>query len=203
MNDESLIGKRFGRLKVVAFLGIKNRKRYWMCKCDCGNEKEVYTAYLNNGKTRSCGCLLAEIRKVSGTKHGMANTKTYSSWSCMIQRCTNPKHKGYKRYGGRGIKVCDAWLDFNEFYKDMGERPAGCTLDRIDVNGNYEKENCRWADNKTQHGNKTNSFKITYNVETHTLSEWARILGIPRNTLNNRLKRGKWSIEEAFEKKGA
>lgn len=122
-----------------------------------------------------------------------------NSHHSMVQRCTNPKNDHYHRYGGRGIKVCDRWLSFKNFYEDMGPRPAGMTLDRYpDQNGNYEKDNCRWATQAEQHSNRRDNVIISFRGESKTLSEWSRKLGINLHTLHRRIFRGGWEIEDAF-----
>lgn len=148
------IGQRFGRLVV---LGLSDYKRYRiLCKCDCGNIVPIYKYNLRDGISKSCGCLRNEIV----TKHGHNTDKkgkspTYSSWDGIIQRCNNPNCKAYKHYGGRGITVCERWNKFENFLADMGENPSkGYSIDRIDVNGNYEPSNCRWATAKEQSRNK-------------------------------------------------
>lgn len=134
-------------------------------------------------------------------KHGMRGTREYNSWSSMKSRCYNPNVKTYKNYGGRGIKVCDSWLNsFEEFYKDMGPRPPQTNLDRIDNNKDYCKENCRWISDKEQHRNQRSNIKITFNDETMILMDWSKKLGIAYATLYNRLFNYNWSVEDAFTK---
>lgn len=134
---------------------------------------------------------------MSNITHGMHKTATYESWKRMIQRCCNSKNHSYSAYGSKGIKVCDRWRDFNNFYSDMGERLPGMTLDRIDVNGHYEPGNCRWSDQWTQQNNRRNNRKITFNGITLTVSEWSRKLGISENTLRSRIRQG-WEVEKAL-----
>jgi hypothetical protein len=146
----NLTGKRFGRWTVVAYA----QKRKWSCVCDCGAHADVYGTSLREGESKSCGCLRRESNKVRATKHGMSGSREYVSWRSMKERCFNPRHPAYENYGGRGIVPCEDWLPFIPFFADMGERPAGCTLDRIDPNGNYAPGNCRWADRKQQRQNQ-------------------------------------------------
>ena len=130
--------------------------------------------------------------------HNRSYSSTYISWGCMIQRCTNKKHRNYSSYGGRGITVCADWMDFENFYRDMGDRPNGMSLERKDNNGNYCKENCCWTTQKEQSNNTRTNVKITFNGETKTISQWAEATGIKRGTLNNRLFRGNWPLDKAF-----
>lgn len=152
-------GKKFGRLTALSVSHRINYRTYWLCMCDCGKEKITTISHLNSGKTKSCGCYNKERIKETKIKHGLYDRKyryelyTYRN---MINRCYNKKTKGYKYYGERGIKVCDSWLlNFEYFFKDMGFRPSDKhSIDRIDVNGNYEKSNCRWATKKEQIKNR-------------------------------------------------
>jgi hypothetical protein len=141
-----LTGKRFGRLRVAAYAGHYR----WLCRCDCGRCVIVTATNLRSRNTRSCGCL----HKERVTKHGRWGSREYNTWHGMKQRCFNPRANGYGWYGGRGISVCDEWLPFEPFFADMGPCPPGCSIDRIDVNGNYEPSNCRWGDAKQQTENR-------------------------------------------------
>lgn len=213
---EDLTGKRFGRLVVIerAEDHIQPNGKHqiqWLCKCDCGNEVVVRGSNLKNGNSKSCGCLQKDTTSFNNKLHngsisvsGMARSKIYTTWCNMKQRCLNENNRQYKDYGGRGIKVCDDWLDFEPFYKwamvngynDM------LTLDRINTNGNYTPRNCRWVDMKMQQNNRRNNHRITYNGKTQTLAQWADEIGVKRQTLRDRIFRYGWSVEKAFTKIG-
>lgn len=183
----SLEGKTFKHLTVISSLGKdKNRHEVFLCQCKCGKKISVVKNNLMSGNSGSCGCMKA-------FKHGQAknrkHTKVYSAYHDMKNRCYNPKLKNYKIYGGRGIKVCDTWLGkdgFLTFLQDMGECPDGYSLERIDVNKGYSKENCKWIPFHEQQYNKRRSVKITINDVTMTESEWSKVSGIPKSTLRKR-----------------
>jgi hypothetical protein len=151
-NNPILIGKRFGRWLVLGDCKAqKPGQYYWLCQCDCGTKKQVREFYLLNGASKSCGCVARETYLGEQGTHGYTGTPSYYSWAGMIERCTNSNHQHWKFYGGRGISVCDRWISsFENFLADMGEKPKGLSLDRIDVNGDYCAENCRWIDQKGQ-----------------------------------------------------
>ncbi|MDD5176274.1 MAG: hypothetical protein PHQ05_07635 [Sterolibacterium sp.] len=147
---EGLEGQRFGRLLVLGMIAEHGKKTRLRCRCDCGNEAAPLAENVLRGLTKGCGC-----KVLTGNQtHGMRGSPEYKSWNMMLQRCTNPRNARWKHYGGRGIAVCDEWRDFASFFANMGPRPPGTSLDRVDVNGNYEPGNCRWADAKTQANNK-------------------------------------------------
>lgn len=188
-------GQRYSRLTVLSRAPNKSAKdtnARWVCRCDCGATCVAYGQDLARGKFKSCGCLNAE-RIV---RHGMSRSSVYSTWKTMIQRCENPNAKGYKSYGGRGITVCDEWHSFDAFVRDMGVRPKGYTLDRIDNDKGYSKENCRWATTAQQNNNNRRNRRITVDGETRTIAEWAQFYGLKWYQIASRVKSG-WGMEEA------
>lgn len=154
----NLVGEVFGRLTVVERAGMRGTRTLWACFCECGNPHAATTSDLRYGGVQSCGCLLAG-RTAKNYRHGHSTrslgfTRTYNSWRAMIDRCTNPNNIGWENYGGRGITICDRWVNsFESFLSDMGDRPKGLTLDRIDNDGNYNPINCRWATWQEQRSN--------------------------------------------------
>lgn len=202
---KDLTGQRFERLVVLRRTDNMGKQTAWLCRCECGTEKAVPYWNLVSGQTRSCGCLCDEVRRESATlfatTHGGSYTRLYTIWIGMKQRCNYRKHKHYKRYGGRGIKVCAEWEhDFEAFreWSLLNGYSEELTIDRIDVDGNYEPSNCRWATYETQSNNMSSNHFLTFKGETHTVSEWSKLLGIPKSTIHNRLKRGK-TIEEVLK----
>jgi hypothetical protein len=163
-----LTNQRFGRLTVIERDGYAHKQSTWRCVCDCGNEKVTKSQNLRKGLTESCGCLHKERAAEAGqltVKHGHGyGTGTYKSWQGMWQRCTNENDVGYENYGAKGVMVCERWREFEAFLEDMGERPKGLTLDRINPFGNYEPSNCRWADWFVQNNNKRWHWERAKNV---------------------------------------
>jgi len=188
-------GHRYGRLSVLKDSGERKEGQVlWRCICDCGNKTTVRSSNLANGVTKSCGCFSRESSSKRMKTHDMTNSPEFIIWGSMIARCTNPKHKSFKRYGERGITVCDEWHKFENFYKDMGNRPKkGLTLDRIDNEKDYSKENCKWSTTKEQNRNRHNS--VSFNGECTAVA--AQRLGCSTSAIIKRLKRG-WTIEKAF-----
>ena len=191
----NLIGKTFGRLTVVA----NGEGAIWHCKCSCGGEKATTAKALSSGHTASCGCLGAERLRERNTTHGLSRDhgNEYRSWKDMRSRCNTPTDTDYKDYGGRGIKVCARWDDFAAFFSDMGERPASHTIDRINVHGDYEPSNCRWATAKTQNNNKRSNHLIEWRGARKTLSQWCSLIGIDPSKVRYRLKQG-WPLDLVF-----
>lgn len=196
-----LTGQRFGRFLVLAYAGPnKQGAATWWCKCDCGKEKVVTGSELRRGSTQSCGCYHSEVQRVYATKYGYGLSRIAYIWRSMISRCNNPRNKSYKNYGGRGIKVCEEWVSdiekFRSWALDNGYSDE-LTIDRIDVNGDYCPENCRWATMKVQQNNRRNNNNVSFNGEIHSLAVWEEITGICRRTISRRLQSG-WSIERAL-----
>lgn len=177
-------GQKFNRWFVKRLIGLKKRIVYWECVCECGTVREVGSFYLRSGASKSCGCLNVEI----STTHGLTNTLAYISWAKMKGRCLNPDHHAYDNYGGRGIKVCPEWMDFETFYKDMGDRHKGWSIERIDVNGDYSKENCRWATRKEQGQNRRNTVNIEVDGIINNVTQWSEKLGIAKHLITRRLR---------------
>ena len=175
----------------------------WVCECECGESRKVREDHLRKAAIRSCGCLNQEKRGASQRVHGESWKKSveYQTWCGIRNRCRNKNDEAYARYGGRGIRVCDRWLGptgYAAFLKDMGRRPASCSsIDRIDNDGDYSPENCRWATDKIQNRNTRVTKHLTYQGETRPLSEWAEIKGILAATIHNRSYLG-WSVEDAL-----
>lgn len=196
-----LSGQRFGRLTVIRRAGSSHGHATWLCKCDCGNEHITSANYLKQGHTTSCGCRNQEVRRKRYLVHGESKgNRLYRIWQAMKRRCYNPKAAFYKDYGGRGIKVCDQWMHDFPAFRDWALANGyadNLTIDRIDEEGSYCPENCRWATAKQQVNNRRITKRLTYNGKTQSLSEWADATGIAHATIEGRLKRG-WSIERAL-----
>lgn len=198
MND--LTGEVFGRLTVVEYAHT-SEKYYWVCRCECGKQTLVYSSNLLSGRTQSCGCLGSESSRERFTTHGHSiggeQTPTYKTWAHMLGRCENPGDHAYARYGGRGIRVCTEWHEFENFLRDMGEKPEGLTLDRIDNDSDYYLKNCHWATYTEQNRNRRNSYVIEFNGKARCLAEWAERIGMAYGTLRTRLDDG-WTVERAL-----
>lgn len=194
----NLIGKKFNRLTVIERVQNANdNSTQWLCQCDCGNQIVVRGKLLRLGFTKSCGCLRKETTKRTNKEykviHKGTGTRLYRIWKGMKNRCLNSSIKDYIHYGGRGIKVCDEWLNNFIIFKDWAMRNGytdELTIDRIDVNGNYEPSNCRWITDKEQKRNKRNNHLLTINNETHCIAEWMEKLNVSRQYLL-KIERGK------------
>jgi len=200
---KDLSGGKFNRWTVVCSTDERssNGGVMWLCVCDCGTERTVKGSDLAGGLSKSCGCIQKEVTS-ENIKHGHnrkeKRSRTYQTWRDMLGRCRNKNHRGYKRYGGRGILVCDSWIgSFEAFLSDMGERPEGKTIDRIETDGNYEPSNCKWSTPKEQANNMSRNRYLEFNGERLTVSQWADKQGISYNTLIARIRRG-WAVERAL-----
>jgi hypothetical protein len=184
-----LTGKRFGRLVVLDLAAPKGKARAWSCRCDCGAITVSVGRNLSNGHTRSCGCMRIKHGEYAGNS---LPTPELAAWKSMLDRCGNPHSTGWSSYGGRGVVVCELWrLSFDAFLADMGRRPSELhSIDRIDVNGNYEPGNCRWATPAEQANNKRNTMRITIGDASLSVPEWSRLTGVHKDTILGRLERG-------------
>lgn len=201
MKRLDLSGKIFGRWNVDSFYMIKNGKSFWVCNCSCGETKVIVGTALRDGISKSCGCLMKELLKQNKCTHGKVNTPEYNSWRGMKKRCYVITHEAYHNYGGRGIKVCERWKDsFENFYKDMGDRPEGKSLDRIDNSGDYISENCKWSTPKEQARNRRNNTMVETGYGFVTLTEFAKDNNIKLSTLSERMRRHKLTPKEALER---
>lgn len=213
-NPHDLTGQRIGRLTVLYRSTSQNQGRTyrWMCQCDCGTHVQVRRQNLIAQTTKSCGCLRRDMASGRNLKPGEVrfpprkgsdnirnNASTYKSWMSMRTRCNSPNSDDFPRYGGRGIRVCERWDSFDLFLEDMGPRPAGCTLDRINNAGHYEPTNCRWATHKQQARNRSNNTLVELNGEVKSLSEWCDVFGIRPRTVYGRMHDG-MSPAEAISK---
>jgi hypothetical protein len=195
---KNLLGAKFGRLVVIEFVGRRSinnsaqKRTIWKCKCLCGNEKEIYSANLVRGTTRSCGCLMIENRSTIRTTHGKRYSGEYYSWRAIKARCLNENNPSYKDYGGRGITMFGPWVsDFSAFHAYIGDRPSrGFTVERINVNGNYEPGNVKWIHNREQNFNKRKTISITYKRRKWSATDIARYTGISRDGIYRRIKIG-------------
>lgn len=194
---KDLTGQKFGKLTIIERAeNDKQGNAQWLCKCDCGKTVIVRGYQLTIGKTNSCGCLKS-IRQ----SHHKSHLRIWQIWECMKQRCYNPSQISYKNYGAKGIRVCEEWHNFENFYNwslNNGYE-TNLTIDRIDNNKDYSPNNCRWVDMKTQQRNRTNNHLVTLNGETKCITEWCEIYHLQYNTVLRRLKNG-WDIVTAITK---
>lgn len=190
---------RFGRLLVLSRVeNTSSGQARWKVRCDCGVTKDVRGQALREGLTLSCGCLNAENAAKLKTTHGFSKHSAFKTWKAMVARCSNPEDKDYAGYGGRGVLVCAEWLDVANFVRDMGEKPAGMSLDRINNDEGYCRNNCRWATSTEQGSNKRNNNNVVIHGKALCLAAVSRKYGIPESTLRNRLNSGMSSEDAAF-----
>lgn len=182
-----MAGKKYGEWLVVKRAKTDGRGEImWECVCSCGKIKEIRGSTLRIGTSTCCG----HSRRSPLKTHGMSNTKIFGIWRSMLSRCENKNCAAYKDYGARGITVCDEWHSFDVFFADMGHRPEGKSLDRIDNDKGYCKENCRWASRDEQIANRRASRRVSINGETKTFSQWEKHFGLPDSTISNRVRKG-------------
>lgn len=195
-------GEKFSRLTAVSFHHRDGKIYFWTFKCDCGNETTTKASSVVRGKTRSCGCLQKETIANVGHKnatHGYGRTSEYGIWFNMVQRCHNPKHIGYENWGGRGIGVCERWMDPAAFIADMGLRPTNRhTIERVNNELGYSPENCVWATYHAQHRNKRTNINVEYNGQTMCLKDAAKAAGLNYSTVCKRISALGWTPQQAI-----
>lgn len=202
-----ITNQRFGRLISICSSKRDNGRTYWLCQCDCGKQTSVYISKLTTGETKSCGCLRNELTSKRQKKHGLTKTTLHNAWLNMKNRCENPKFNEFHRYGGRGITYCEEWKSFNKFmewalkngFSDKKSENGRniLSLDRIDLDGNYEPSNCKWSTVLEQAKNKCNTVLYKYNGVDYTLTELMEFAKVSdRYTISRRVKNG-WTVEKA------
>lgn len=199
----NLSGKQFGRLTAIDMDHSKQRRVYWNCRCQCGVIVSVSADKLTSGETKSCGCYNRDILAINKATHGLTRVgqhhPLYTVWCQMRARCQDPDNPAYHRYGGRGITVCERWERFDLFLSDMGDKPApGLTIDRMDNDGPYSPDNCRWATRTEQARNRRSTVLVEFDGQSLTLSEWSKQLGIDRALLHARIHQLGWPIRKAL-----
>jgi len=195
-------GQKFGLLTTIERWSVPHNGKLigeWKCKCECGKIHFAATSVLNKGDVKSCGCAKGSFVSAAQTTHKLTKTATYASWSAMRSRCNNPFAADYPRYGGKGIKICPEWESFEQFLTDMGERPNGKTLERLDNKLGYSKENCRWASRFEQAQNRSSSKLVCLNGEMITCAEASRRLFFDRGYVHNYASYHNVSLQEAVD----
>ena len=195
-----LTGQRFGRFVVIKRDFTKGGMLYWSARCDCGAERIVVGGNLKRGISKSCGCYHRDRTSKRFRTHGLSGSSTFNIWKGMLARCYRRKSRSYKNYGGRGITVCERWKKFENFLHDMGLRPDGLTLERINNNAGYFPENCKWATPAEQMSNTRIVRLLTHNGETLPTCAWSRKLGLSQGQLGWRLRAG-WPIQRALTRR--
>ena len=196
-HSRDITGFRSGDLEAIQYSHSDGRRAIWDVRCDCGKVIKLKASELLKAKQKSCGCRKLERIGAANTKHGKSKHLAYAVWASMKARCLRTTHPAYARYGGRGISVCERWHSFELFLADMGIRPEGMTIDRIDMNGNYEPGNCRWETPTAQARNRRSSVFVEFAGERMTVSAWAERTGLERKTLEYRIRIG-WTPERAL-----
>lgn len=192
MKAVEITGQKYSRLTAIE----RVKGSLWRFRCDCGTEIERTANSVRSGNTKSCGCLRRETTIAKNASHGMTDHPLYSRWAGMIQRCTNPKHVGYKNYGAKGVKVCERWMSFENFLADMGVPDEGMTLDRKESDGDYEPGNCRWATAAEQSRNTSRNVVIEVDGLALTVRDWEIKLGRGRGSIQRRIDLG-WPHQSA------
>lgn len=199
-NARDLRGMKSNYLTALCPTGLRQSSAVaWLCRCECGEEVLISASRFLLGRAKSCGCKTSYLIGKRLRRHGLTESPTWKSWKSMMDRCYLPAHKSYKDYGGRGIAVCERWGIFENFLADMGERPAGLTLERMNNSGDYEPGNCRWASRKEQANNRRSSNLLSMGGLCLTVAQWAEKTGIPSDTIARRISLG-WSAERALSK---
>jgi hypothetical protein len=201
-----LTGMRFGRWVAIERDPIVHAAgAYWICKCDCGTIRSVNTQALRKGKSTSCGCYHAELTSVINRTHGKSKTRLHNIWSSIRERCNCKTSTAYKYYGGKGIKLCKEWEDYEVFEKwalsngyDANAKSHACTIDRIDNSKGYSPDNCRWVDSTVQANNQTRNVNVTFNGKTKTIAEWGKTKGWNYRIIYDRIQKYGWSVERAL-----
>ena len=197
---DNLTGVRFGRLVVEKRDFTFKKAAYWICRCDCGNSTTVQACHLRSGATQSCGCFNKEQSGKRMRTHGLSRSRIYYEWRSMKDRCARENNKQYADYGGRGITVCQEWQDSFEAFRDWAITNGyqdNLTIDRIDVNGNYDPSNCRWVTNREQQNNKRNNHLLSYNGKEQTIAKWAEETGLDWMVIYDRIRHG-WTVERTL-----
>ena len=207
--SKDLTNQRFGRLTAICLHHNEGGRWHWMCRCDCKTELVVGANALLMGNTKSCGCLKIETSGDTRRTHGQSDGPLYDTWLNMKSRCFNPKNNHFHLYGKRGITICRGWMNFGNFFRDMGNPPNGMSIDRINNDGNYScgdcvecmandwPMNCRWATKEEQANNNRANVILEFNNKSQTISQWAQEIGISYSALSSRILRG-WTIEESL-----
>lgn len=198
MKAHKLLNQRFGRLVVIGQEPSSRNRTMWLCRCDCGETTVAAANPLVAGKTKSCGCFRREVLSTSNLQHGHSGTRTHNIWRGILKRCETTTCAAYRHYGGRGIKVCDRWHSYENFLSDMGEAPIGASIEREDVDGDYEPSNCTWLHKGLQARNQRRTLRVSLEGETRPLADWCDLKGLRYGLVYDRISRLGWSAERAL-----